>query len=741
MLAAAALFLASLAQSPINTPYAESNRLSLNVTQATPTVPRFGMEEIVLAAHGTYQNPFDPDDVRLDATVTSPSGRNITVPGFFCQNFTRTLVGQSEQVTAKGPSDWRLRICPDELGQYQVNIAFHDRTGEVHHVFSFTSTKSDSAGFVKVSKRDPHYFETDNGAGFFPIGANVCWGNDRGTFNYDNWLPDYAHNGCNYFRVWLSPHWVTFAMEKSGKASEGAGIGQYDLGDLWKLDYVMSLAGRLGMRAMFCIDSYNILRKTDAYPEWDKSPQNMDNGGPLRIWTDFWTNQTMAKLYRNKLRYLVARYGAMTNLFAWEFWNEVDLVQDYRKDDVQAWHEKMGAYLKSIDPYHHLVATSFSDSLGLRAIDLLPQLDFTMTHLYSPMMVGGVAYEITRKVDWGKPTFVGEVGADSSGPRINDDPDGIQIHDPQWAAVTNGSAAGSMPWWWDGLIEPKRLYPLFNVFSKYVSGIDFPGEDFRSVDAKMTPQDLSTPLPNGDLVLDSGPESWQASPANQPSVISVNNGKLDGNAPSGLLHGTRNHPTLHNPLTININETSTSTFQVEVNEVSTYGGAELVVKLDGSPAIDKHFDTGDNNAIPANAHEFDGNYPVTVPPGSHKITVENIGADWIRLAYRFVGIVPQASPAKVWAIVGNHTCLAWIQQLGHNWREVAVKHRTFNPVPATVVTIPGLARGAWKAQVWDTWTGVIKSETTINVDLGGDAKIDVPSFTGDVALKLVKAPS
>lgn len=741
MLAAATLLLASLGQAPILTPYAENSSLSLSVVTSDPSVPRYGLEELVLSAHGAYKNPFDPDDVRLDAKVTSPSGANISVPGFYYQAYTRTLVGQKEQLTPKGPGEWRLRICPEEIGGYQVNIAFHDQAGEVHKVFNFVSVKSDAVGFIKVSKRDPHYFETETGKSFFPIGANVCWAGDRGTYDYDNWLPDFAHNGCNYFRLWLSPHWTTFALEKPGKAEDGVGMGQFDLGDLWKLDYVMDLSKRVGLRAMFCIDSYNILRSKEDAPDWAKSPQNSENGGPLRVWSDYWTSPIMAKFYRNKLRYLVARYGALSNLFAWELWNEVDLVQDYKKDEVQAWHEKMGAVLKDMDPYHHMVATSFSNSLGLRAIDLLPELDFTETHLYSPMMVGGIAYEVTRKVDWGKPTYVGEVGADSSGPRVQDDPTGLQIHDPQWVAVTNGAAAGSMPWWWDSLIAPKRLYPIFSAFSKFVAGVDFAGEELRSVDSSITPADPAVTLPNGDLVLDAGPESWDAGPSNAPATISVSGGKMEGPTPSGILHGLRNHPAFHNPLTINLNESRPATFQVEINEVSTYGGATLVVKLDGTPVIDKRFDAGDNNAIPANAHQFDGNYPITVPAGSHQIVVEDTGSDWIRVGYRFVGVLPTASPASVWALAGDHVCLAWIQQAGHSWRAVITQKKSFAPVPPTIVKIPGLAKGQWKAQVWDTWTGVVTHESTVNVDLSGDAKVDLPSFTGDVALKLLKEPN
>ena len=38
-------------------------------------------------------NNFDPDLIRLDATITAPSGRSLVVPAFWYQNFTRALAG------------------------------------------------------------------------------------------------------------------------------------------------------------------------------------------------------------------------------------------------------------------------------------------------------------------------------------------------------------------------------------------------------------------------------------------------------------------------------------------------------------------------------------------------------------------------------------------------------------------------------------------------------------------------
>ena len=50
-----------------------------------------------------------------------------------------------------------------------------------------------------------------------------------------------------------------------------------------------------------------------------------------------------------------------------------------RPDDVVAWHREMGAYLKKIDPYQHLVTSSFSGS-AYPELWTIPEIDFSQSH-------------------------------------------------------------------------------------------------------------------------------------------------------------------------------------------------------------------------------------------------------------------------------------------------------------------------------------------------------------------------
>ena len=67
-------------------------------------------------------NPFDPDQIRLDATFTLPSGKTMTVPAFWFQDYQRGLSGGYEYLTAVGSPQWRLRFTPVEPGTYSVSL-------------------------------------------------------------------------------------------------------------------------------------------------------------------------------------------------------------------------------------------------------------------------------------------------------------------------------------------------------------------------------------------------------------------------------------------------------------------------------------------------------------------------------------------------------------------------------------------------------------------------------------------
>ncbi|RYG35350.1 DUF5060 domain-containing protein [bacterium] len=488
-------------------------------------IPRYGVAEIRLDLRATYDNPFDSSEIAVDAVVKAPSGKVQMIPGFFTRPYSRKLVAGKEELTPTGPGEWRLRVAPSEIGAYTVTVSARDRTGSISaQPIRFRSMRSKEKGFVRLSPKDRRYFAHDNGQAYYPVGANVCWGGDRGSFDYDEWIPRYGTQGVNYGRLWLGPHWSTFALE-----TNAAGFGRFDLGNAWRIDHTLDLARKQGIYLMLCLDSYNTLRDKDAYPQWEATPLNQANGGPLAKPTEFWTDARMAKVYRDRLRYVVARYGANTHVMAWEFWNEADLTRDFDPKPVAAWHDRMSSQLRDLDPYDHLQSTSFSNSLGFREIDDLPGLDFVQSHTYTANLVREAA-SLGQMKGREKAYFIGEIGADAGGPRAEDKA-GLQVHDSLWAGIANGHSGTAMMWWWDNLIEPNGLYPLFKPAANFVRGIDWPSEGFRPAEISLTYARESDAKGRGDLEFTEGPIGFGEAAYNRPQTLLLRDGKVTGGAP------------------------------------------------------------------------------------------------------------------------------------------------------------------------------------------------------------------
>lgn len=724
----------------IKTPYAAEAPLAIRNVSFPPQADQWQLEEGKVDLSATYDDPFDPDDISVDAMVVAPSGRKFTVPGFLYRGYSRSLVNQKEVLSPDPETNWRVRICPQEPGKYVVQVHVRDRNGEsTSPEQTFVVQSKQDPGFVRLSRVDHRYFAFDSGKSYFPIGANVCWGGEPGTYSYDNWLPKYGAAGCNYARYWLSPGFTTFALEEKGKPSEGKGIGQFDLANAWRLDQVMKTTRDNGIYAMICLESYNILRDRDGSPGWENAPHNLDNGGPLRIWSDFWKSDRMQRWVRAKLRYVVARYGWDTHVFAWEFWNEVDLTRDFDADIVRDWHSETIKYLHSIDAYAHLCSTSFSNPSGERKIDQLPELDFVQTHFYGEPDPGAdIAHQITRKSEWGKAQIPGEVGADATGPQTDKDKVGKQFHDPQWMALVSGAAGSAMPWWWDSLIEPNNLYREFTPLAKFIAGINFPSENFRQTDVRLSWSAGHTVHPPVDLELANGPVSWAKSAANQPQSVTVTPDGATGQLPlSGIQHGVVNHPDLHNPVRFITKFKQTTTFALEIGDVSEFGGAAYRIKLDGAIVARGSLPVPAGQNTNVTLHPYAREVKVSVPKGPHQIIVENLGADWFMAGYRFSRVLKRrVPPLGGLAVLGDKTAMAYIRNEADTYRNVVTLQRPLATISDTVFAMSGFASGQWRISFWDPWNGVEIRNEVVTIGIDGSLSLPLPSITRDLAIKL-----
>ena len=216
-----------------------------------------------ITLEASYINPFGSREIQVDVEASPVGGESFTVPAFLYQPFERQLIetekGAQEVLAAAGEPRWQARLSFPEAGRYVVRVTASDKSGAVSSdPVEITVSPADVAGMARTHPEDHRYFVTDRGETLYLNGANVCWGGARGTYNYDDWLARYAESNCNFFRVWLSPSWTTFAMNTHESGYDGIAMG-----NAWRLDYVLEQAERLGLRIMICVDSFNVLRSKE----------------------------------------------------------------------------------------------------------------------------------------------------------------------------------------------------------------------------------------------------------------------------------------------------------------------------------------------------------------------------------------------------------------------------------------------------------------------------------------------
>lgn len=724
-----------------------------SVQLLTSVARKYEKLELAIELDAEYQNPFDPADISLEAHFVTPSGQEQVAPGFLWWECERSRQGgsrQRERVVPTGIAQWRVRFCPTLPGEYRYWLVLDDGTNRVEtKPARFVAADAEHAGLVRVAKGNRHYFEHDDGTPYFPIGENVCWSGPLGTYEYDNYWRKLSEHGANYARLWVGP-FDLFTLERSVRNSDDpAGPGRYDLVNSWRLDYVVELAQRCDLKLMYCIESFNSLRSSPMHARWDSCPYNVANGGPCQRPEEFFTNSEAKRLFKQRLRYIVARWSYSPAILSWEFWNEVNIIEKYISKDSVAWHREMARYLRELDLYDHLITTSWAGVEGDPLVDALPEMDYIQSHQYGARDAAAFMIDVCHDKfqRFEKPHYFGEFGTGTQAEGTREDTDGIHLHNGLWSGVVSGAAGAAMIWWWDSYVEPLDLYYHFQPVAEFVRDVPFNRLDYRP--AVITSVEYAgTPPPPRWETLDINPQqgSWTSAPYNKAvSVTAQRSGNVDrAERLSRVLHGVRNHPTLHNPVTFHVDYAQEGRFVVVVAGVSGHGGAKLKVYLDQQLKIDQ--DLADTDDSKRTLTQYNGQYAVTVPPGKHEIRVVNDGNDWLFVGYRLTNYRLRTQPAlQAYGLVAPHAstgqpaALVWIKNEHHTWF-LSNQGEELVTVPATCVTVAGISDGSYDIEWWDTYTGRVTHRDAAQAT-GGNLTLEVRAVTKDVACRVKKRSS
>jgi hypothetical protein len=429
-------------------------------------------EAILDLKNADYTNPYDPEEIDVQATFTSPAGKQLRIFGFFDDY--------------NDVAQWKVRFAPNEIGQWGYSIQATDKDGTgTSEAFQFDAIESEHHGWIKTSPYNPHYLMHDDGTSFYGVGVAYPWQVNDGSTG----LAQLQANGANMFYYWNSTYDMGFGLIES----VNSGLGRYDQPKCNRIDRILEWSEARRLTMMLSIWPHDYLDASVWQKQWGQNPYNQITSA-----VGFYGSEA-AWLYQEKqYRYIIARWGHSRSMGIWELVCEINGTDGWafgNRDDVLKWVESANDFLKQNDPYGRPTTVSQSGGLywsaGYKIVDLpnvhLYETSWTPHYSNDPLrsslwIYGYVAQQFWR--DFEKAGIYGEAGyLNNYGNFSAGSADYIKMyHNALWATWSNGLAA--TPLWWD--FDTKSIFTAdlmaqLLAFSKIVHGIDYAHISFNPV--------------------------------------------------------------------------------------------------------------------------------------------------------------------------------------------------------------------------------------------------------------------
>jgi hypothetical protein len=714
-----------------------ARQISISSTLKDPqNVRTFNLTEWEIDAAASYPNPFDVDQVAVDAIFTSADGDSFTVPAFWDEPPTELeLPGAGES-----HGEWEVRFSPPRAGSWHVQAKVRDHAG----TFTSPSTPFDvkpgnSPGFLRAPPAGTNYFHQDASKPLFLIGVDLCWPGRAQLAGFDHYFAEFAAVGGNFTRVWMSQP----RLLENKKTT----LGRYDPNSAAYYDGMLDSAQHHGLRVMLTIDDYRKLAQHDffGHTDWESSPYNAANGGPLKHPSDFFTNALCIKLYRQKLRYLVARYSAYTSLGFWELWNEQDELP--QPGAPHEWMAQMCQYLRQIDPVAHPITTSYASN-AQADVWRLPEIGLTQRHFYGEGdiedFVPRVMQDAASHREFNKPHLIGEMGITWKAADIKFDPagNGTTIHNASWAGLMCGDAGTPMNWWWDNYIEPTHLWHIYEGIARFAAAIDW-SRHWQPLEIPPPVIDSAEPPTFSDInLIATGP--W-GKLSDQPILIRAN-GEANLSLPT-FIYGPQK-ASMGQFLSLNIDLPHAGDLILHVDRVSVKaqinvmvdGRNESTFAFDASPGAPDHQSTTQLSSNPLIYQAvINKDYPTPLSAGPHTLLLSNTDGDWLSLRSITFTNARSSRIADLHALglrdSASGALMAWLCDTKSTWKSDldGIKPRTFSHVHLQLPAISNHSN--YTVQWWDTRAGtVFKTETATST--GRWIALTVPDFLSDVAVRV-----
>ncbi len=396
--------------------------LKVKVSENTNKLMPYQVFELTFYHQGEYENP--TWDVTIEVQFTSPTGKKYVVCGFFYGSTKpqKPIIRKDSDSSGRtretanwpcAPADlWKARYAPSELGQWRFDYLFRNKKAQTARGsgrFRVVSGRVHQKGWVRINPKNPYRFIFEDGSPYFPIGfqdgvfdnnhdgsamdassmegpfrpdpegrrpkpppgAMFARGPSMNPQNCDVHFGRHSRGGFNLWR--FSPNNFSIKLFARDDDPNASTLDNVRWEQAIIIDEMLRMTRKYGIRNFYGIFGYTKVC-------------NFEPGDA----------QGMAKVKR-ALKYTVDRWGAYVDF--WEFLNEQKASEE--------WYKVMIPYLKSVDPYHKPISTSW-ERAEISGIDInAPHWYGNENELSSARVTESRARRDRR---FGKPVIYGEQG-------------------------------------------------------------------------------------------------------------------------------------------------------------------------------------------------------------------------------------------------------------------------------------------------------------------------------------------
>jgi len=316
-----------------------------------PAIDLYGTFEAVVNNPRDYKNPFDYDEISLEADIQSPDGRLFTLSGFYD--------GAGEVET--GPV-WLLRMLADHPGTWRYSYRWSDDSPSGEGCFNVDDkAKPKMHGLVGLDPENrsylihadgtPHYWVGGKWMGASRYGPPEKHGEENDKYftdfeiiQYFDLLETYDHNGI-LVSIGLFPL-------ENDKIS-------WDLRWIRRAEWVVEQAARRGIYAQVTIfDTWS--RSSESWFQYDIDGRRQ----VFNVW-----DESGLPLAKNYIRTAVARFAGYANVY-WELGNEMG----HEPNDGAAFVRLANLYylrwIRQYDPYDRPIGLSETDMWRCTSVDI-----------------------------------------------------------------------------------------------------------------------------------------------------------------------------------------------------------------------------------------------------------------------------------------------------------------------------------------------------------------------------------